>query len=68
MPSHDVVKVNKRLFVRRVDTGELVYTPPDFLRHRIHNRQVIQVLADRMTRDWPATIRGIIDFESDLRP
>lgn len=39
----EVVKKNKRLWIQRVETGELVYTPPNFI--SLHSREPLQHLA-----------------------
>lgn len=66
--SHVVAKHNKRLVVRCVETSEVVYTPPDFLRPLIRNRDGLQTLANRLTLEWARPIRAIMDFESSVRP
>ena len=66
--THVVEKRNKRLIIRCVETGEVVYTPPDFLRQQIRNRDGLRVLADRLTTEWVNPIRAIMDFETSLRP
>lgn len=66
--SHVVIKRNKRLMIQCIETGEVVYTPPDFLRPFIHNRDKLNVLAARLNREWIVPIPSIIDFETSLRP
>jgi hypothetical protein len=61
-----VEKINKRLWIV-TDSGEKVYTPPDFLLPYIHNRQGLVELAWRMTT-IPSRIKLITEFETSLRP
>lgn len=57
-----VVKVNKRLHIRSVETGEIIYTPPDFVRvpHREAMGDLARVFTEKKTRD----IAAIIEFEA----
>lgn len=60
-----VVKRNKRLYI--VDeSGKTLYTPPDFLRPYVTNRDVIKSLAEEMSielMEKQDTIRSIMRFE-----
>ncbi len=47
-------KVNKRLWIQDVVTGELLWTPPDFI--RLPNRDLMEELAAR------ASLRGKLDI------
>ena len=47
-------KVNKRLWIQNVVTGELIYTPPDFI--KLHSRDSMEELALR------ASMRGRLDI------
>lgn len=68
MRDFEVRKVNKRLHVWDVAKDRSVYTPPDFLRPLIRNREVLQALAQRLVREWPNPIEAIMEFETSLRP
>lgn len=59
---HRVVKRNKRLHVARSDTGQIVYTPPDFL--RIDNRAQLEALAMKLD-EGEEPIQAIMAFEQD---
>ena len=63
-----VRKLNKRLHIWCVEDDRSVYTPPDFLRHLIRNREGMQALADRFCVEWQEPIRAIMEFEASLRP
>lgn len=62
-----VIKRTQRLFIVCTETGETVYTVPDFLRPYIRNRQALNALAAKLT-GGPKDIRRIAAFESSLRP
>jgi hypothetical protein len=56
-----VVKNHKRLWVENEATGELVYTPPNFL--RLTGRDGMRQLAEALNAGEPY-IRAVIAFES----
>lgn len=62
---YSVCKRNGRLLV--IQETEVVYAPPDFLRHRIVSREQLQVVADRLNAggDYIDVVRS---FELSLRP
>ena len=62
-----VVKANKRLWIEVVETGERVYTPPDFIRHRLQSREPMRALADRFTV-FGYDIGAVVDFEVRYGP
>ena len=60
-----VLKRDKRLWIV---CGELrTYTPPDFLRHKIKDRGVMQQLADAFNAAGEYDIAAVIRFETALR-
>jgi hypothetical protein len=60
----ELVKQHKRLWIREVETGKCVYTPPDFMRHRLQSRAPMQVLAGKFNDSLRFDIQAIIDFEA----
>lgn len=64
--THEVIKHHKRLYIRCNETGELVYTPPDFLRPYIRNREGLKKLARRLNYEWFKPIGAIMDFEASF--
>jgi hypothetical protein len=54
-------KVNKRLWVQDVVTGQLLYTPPDFI--RLQSRDLIEELATRASMRNKLDIMDIMVFE-----
>ena len=62
-----VVKHNRRLYLKEMETNSLVYTPPDFIRNRC-NRQLLQWLADEINEGSETYIKCIIKFEAGRRP
>lgn len=65
--SYRVVKRNKRLFIEKLENGEEAYTPPDFVRENIRNREGLQELAAAMCATNPAAhIKLIIEFERTI--
>jgi len=65
--THVVVKENKRLFIKRFETGEVVYTPPDFIRPHIRSRAQLKALADRLTAGGDY-ITEVVAFQASLYP
>lgn len=65
--THRVVKRDKRLWIERLETGEVVYTPPDFLRSYIRDRNGLIAMAAELTTGTDY-ITAVIRFESGLRP
>jgi hypothetical protein len=63
---YKVEKINKRLWIV-TGSGERIYTPPDFLLKYIHNRALLQKLAEKMTT-VASRIKCIVEFETSLRP
>ena len=61
-----VVKRHKRLHIA-TETGEILYTPPDFIRSHIRSRADLQMLADVFTQCQRRDIVEIIKFESRFR-
>jgi hypothetical protein len=59
-----VIKANKRLWIECVETGERVYTPPDFMRHRMQSREPMRVLAYRFTATGRYDIGSVVEFEA----
>lgn len=49
-----------------METEAPLYTPPDFLRHRIHGRDRLQALADVFTQKQERCIGAIMAFEASL--
>lgn len=60
---YSVVKIDKRLFIVS-EGGERVYTPPDFIRHKLNGRHGIQSLADRLNASGKYDIGAVAAFES----
>lgn len=62
-----VKKYNKRLYIEIIETGELYYTPPDFIREKMNSRKKLVDLSDRLSyipfRDW---IDEIMKFEFEM--
>lgn len=55
-------KVNKRLWIQDVVTGELLYTPPDFI--KLHSRDSMEDLALRASMRRRLDIMEIMVFEA----
>lgn len=60
-----VVKENKRLWIRCVENGENVYTPPNFV--VIPTRSALLELAYEMTRLGRRDIEAIARFETKYK-
>lgn len=58
-----VVKRNKRLFIE-TENGEVVYTPPDFIRSKIHSREQLHKLIQRM--ETVGYIDAVMEFETNI--
>lgn len=56
-----LIKRNKRFYIENQD-GDVLYSPPDFLRPYIHNRAALQKLANDFS------IQSVIEFENKCRP
>ena len=67
MWTHVVVKRNKRLFIGRLETGDTVYTPPDFIRPHMKSRDQLKVLAEKLTAG-ESYIDAVVAFESGVLP
>ena len=63
--TYKVIKKNKHLFLQCVETGELVYSPPNFL--RLTSRQDLQDLGDELTagREF---VEAVTAFEKHFHP
>lgn len=60
-----VVKRHGRMWIiGDADTSELLYTPPDFIRHKLHGRNSLQWLADRFNERQKRCTDSIIKFEA----
>lgn len=66
--TYRVVKVNKRLWIEEVETDTLVYTPPDFMRHRLQSRQPMHDLAARFNETGARDIGAIVEFQTRYGP
>ena len=64
----EVIKANKRLWIRQVETGELVYTPPDFIRHRLQSRLPMEQLAESFNKVGERAISAIAELEARYSP
>lgn len=62
-----VVKRSRKFSIVCVETGEMVYSVPDFLYPYIRNRQGLNELAGKLT-GGDKDIRAITVFETSLRP
>lgn len=58
-----VKKINKRMHIVD-DTGNSVYTPPDYV--RMLDRSNLQEIADKFN-EFGYNIKFIIEFQSDIR-
>jgi hypothetical protein len=61
-----VVKRNKRLEIRTLETDSFLYTPPDFI--HLHSRTSLQRLADTFMELGRRDIGAIMAFETAARP
>lgn len=66
--TYRVVKLHKRLWIEEVETGELVYTPPDFMRHRLQSREPMRALAQTFTAIGCRDIGAIVEFQASYGP
>jgi hypothetical protein len=64
----EVAKVNKRPYLRELETGKLVYTPPDWVRSRLNSREPMADLARAMTERLRYDVNLIIEFETRFNP
>lgn len=62
-----VIKRRKKLCIVNDVTGEVVYTPPDFVYKHIRNRDGMKKLAKHFDQHWPKVITYIMDFEEETR-
>ncbi len=59
-----VKKYNKRLVIQYLETGEILYTPPDFIRVKMHSREPLVKLARKMSETpYENIIDHIMEFE-----
>ena len=56
-----VVKRHKRLHIEIMESGKLLYTPPDFV--KLHSREPLQALAEKFTRLQRRDVGLIAEFE-----
>jgi len=62
-----VVKRHQRLFI--IDNqGNSVYTPPNFIRHRIGGRGPLKELCDAFNRAGCFDIVAVMEFETKFNP
>ena len=66
--TYRVVKVAKRLWIEELETGNLVYTPPEWVRARLQSREPMHELARAMTERLRYDINPIIEFETRYNP
>lgn len=59
--TYEVIKRNHRLMIVRIESGELIYSPPDFI--VLSNRLPLKLLAERLT-NGADRITAIAEFES----
>ena len=50
------------------ESGEVFYSPPDFLRPFIHGRQAMNELVEALNTTTGPPIRLIVAFETAMRP
>lgn len=62
--THVVTKFKKRLWVTRYETGERIYTPPDFI--QIHGRSDFDRMIDVLNRG-AKLIDAMMAFESTAK-
>jgi hypothetical protein len=62
--SFQVIKANKRLWIETVETGERVYTPPDFMRHKMQSREPMRRCAAAFTAAGRYDIGAVVELES----
>lgn len=60
-------KRHKRLVILNKD-GEIVYTPPDFMRRFVPSRQELQFVVDKFNAIGQYDIQSIMEFESKFHP
>lgn len=63
-----VVKADKRLWIECVETEKRVYTPPDFIRHRLQSREPMRDLAWAFMTVGRRDIGAIVEFETRYGP
>jgi hypothetical protein len=61
-----VSKLHKRLWIIDEDNQDKIYTPPEFIRHRITSREQLQKLCDVFNENNRRDIDAILIFERDL--
>jgi hypothetical protein len=62
MNTFEVVKQNKRLWVRCVETGELIYTPPSFV--KLQSREPLNDLVRSFNSTLSRDLDAIAAFEA----
>jgi hypothetical protein len=63
-----VAKRNGRLCIAVEETGQVLYTPPDFIRQTFTSREDLKGLADHFTARQNRDIIAIVWFEKQRRP
>jgi GNAT superfamily N-acetyltransferase len=63
---YECVKQNKRLWIRCIETGELVYTPPNFI--KLQSRDPMDELASKFTEIGSRDIGAIVVFQTKYGP
>lgn len=61
----NVIKRNKRLWIVDEESGEDIYTPPDFIRPHMINRRVLYILKDKIENGIPR-IDAVMEFEGAM--
>ena len=63
-----VVKVNRRLWIKVVETDDLIYTPPDFVLSKLSGREPLIELCRVASNDLAENmIEHIMNFESRMQ-
>lgn len=62
-----VVKLNRVLYVQDADTNKLVYSPPEFIRKRIKNKEDLESLAQDLNAGV-SQADAVTAFETKMAP
>lgn len=62
---YDVAKINKRVHIIDGRT-KIIYTPPDFIRDKMTNREKLKTLAEKFNQIGGRDIDAIIEFEASF--
>lgn len=65
--TYRLIKRSGRLIIES-ESGELFYSPPDFLRPFIHGRKDMNELVEALNATTEPPIRLIVAFETAMRP